>query len=272
LPLEDAFRNHITTLNDKEQCFLEGKGGDTMVNKRNLIVVALVTFCLTVSLFSIIPRSSSQGIHDYNPWLDINDDGVIDGSDIIMMARAFGAGGDPVNKTALLYDVNATFTELLSEIDSSNASLTDLRNRVTALEENNMMTNASLVQLLSRIDSLNTTLTNRINDLETEIAILNATKLGTPDKDSGWMSIGQGSEIIYTHNLNTTDLLVYMIGKFNDSSSPYIHQIQYGSDNMPPYQAAGARWYDLTSTTIRVRREIGDQNWVWVRLILWKIP
>jgi uncharacterized coiled-coil protein SlyX len=236
------------------------KGGGT-VNKKNLIVVALVTFCLVLTLFRTIPTFSSS-VGDYNPWLDMNDDGFIDGSDLIQIARAFGTAGDPVNKTELLYNVSDTLTSLLAKIDSLNATVIEQQNIINNL-------NNTVLELQNTTSYLNTT----VNYLNQTVIVLNSTKgLGAPDNDSGWIPIGQGSEIIYTHNLNTTDLLVYMIGKFNDSSSPYIHQIQYGSDNNYGLPTAGARWYDLTSTTIRVRREIGDQNWVWVRLIFWKIP
>lgn len=68
------------------------KGGDILM-KRDLIVAVLLTFCLTVTLFQILP-TSSQSAGDYDPWLDYNDDGKIDMRDIGASARAFGASGD----------------------------------------------------------------------------------------------------------------------------------------------------------------------------------
>jgi hypothetical protein len=42
--------------------------------------------------------------------------------------------GDSVNKTALLYNVNDTFIELLVRIDSLNASLVEHQSRIAELE------------------------------------------------------------------------------------------------------------------------------------------
>ncbi|MEM3610414.1 MAG: hypothetical protein QW076_05970 [Candidatus Anstonellales archaeon] len=82
----------------------------------------MLTFCLTATLFTIIPiRSSST--REYDPWLDYNDDGIIDMKDIYQTVLHYCAEGDPVNKTALLYNVNETFTELLSRIGALEARI-----------------------------------------------------------------------------------------------------------------------------------------------------
>jgi hypothetical protein len=62
--------------------------------RKDLIIAILATFCLTVTLFLIIP-SRSQTIGNYDPWLDTNADGKIDGKDLGAAAYAFGSGGDP---------------------------------------------------------------------------------------------------------------------------------------------------------------------------------
>ena len=80
--------------------------------KKDLIVVVIVTFCLTFVLFGISPTRSAS--NPYDPWLDTNDDGVINMRDIGVMCDMFGASGTPINKTAMLLD---------------------LQNRVNALEE-----------------------------------------------------------------------------------------------------------------------------------------
>jgi hypothetical protein len=105
------------------------KGGDSMNKKRSLILV-LVTFCLTLILFTIIPTFSSPGVGDYNPWLDINGDGVVDGGDIIQAARAFGTSGDPtrpVNVTSvparsIEEDLNITISDVLPWGSGSNST------------------------------------------------------------------------------------------------------------------------------------------------------
>jgi len=70
--------------------------------KRSLIVV-LLTFCLTATLSMIIPIESRVGYYD--PWLDINDDGNIDMKDVAAVAKAYGSVGEPINKTALLLEI-----------------------------------------------------------------------------------------------------------------------------------------------------------------------
>jgi len=77
------------------------KGGVTM--RRDLIIVILTTFLLTVALFTVIPILS-QSAGEYDPWLDINDDGKIDMKDVGSVARAFGATGDATVKAAIEYD------------------------------------------------------------------------------------------------------------------------------------------------------------------------
>jgi hypothetical protein len=77
--------------------------------KKELIVAVLATFCLTATLFLIIPiRSASL----YDPILDVNHDGKIDIKDIAAVAKAYGTAGDPtvpVNVTNLPYSLQAVY-------------------------------------------------------------------------------------------------------------------------------------------------------------------
>lgn len=91
-----------------------------------------------------------------------------------------------------------------------------------------------------------------------------------PAYDSGWVSINVDQEIILTHNVGTTDVLVYMVGKSSDTASPYIHQKWYGGE-VNVIAEYGVFWYDLTKTTVRVQRHLSDANWNWVRIMIWKI-
>jgi len=82
-----------------------------MVTKKDLIVVVLATFCLTLTLFGIIPTRSAG---TYDPWVDTNEDGKIDGKDIAAAAKAFGTLGDPtknVNVTNWPADAQGNFKE-----------------------------------------------------------------------------------------------------------------------------------------------------------------
>jgi hypothetical protein len=83
--------------------------------RRDVLIAVLATFCLTSALFAVKP-SGSLSSKQYDPWMDINDDGRIDMRDIGQLCINFGAAGTPINKTALLL-------EILSKIDNLNTSL-----------------------------------------------------------------------------------------------------------------------------------------------------
>lgn len=71
-----------------------------MVNKKDLIIAVLATFCLTATLFMVIPTRSSPG--EYDPWVDINDDGKVNIADIFSVAKAFGTSGDPTKSVVIV--------------------------------------------------------------------------------------------------------------------------------------------------------------------------
>jgi hypothetical protein len=70
------------------------EGGDIMTSKKDLIIAVLITFCLTATLFTIIPTKSGDG-SSYDPWKDLNDDGVIDSTDLGMLGTSWATTGDP---------------------------------------------------------------------------------------------------------------------------------------------------------------------------------
>lgn len=94
--------------------------------KKGLIIAILATLCLAVTLFATIPTRSQSG-SSYDPWVDVNDDGSIDMADISIAIDSFMTTGTPINKTALLL-------ELQTDVDSLNASVIELQSRVAALE------------------------------------------------------------------------------------------------------------------------------------------
>jgi len=223
-----------------------------MVTKRDLVIAVLCTFCLTFTLFAILPAGSNNstlGTGEYDPWKDPNDDGSINILDCIILSNVMFTTGTPINKTARLL-------ELEVRIDSLNASLLNLE-----------------AYFETRINTLNATLVeqqSRIADLETQLIILNATKMGKPDYDSHWVIINQGQSLIFNHNLGTTDVLIYMIG-YDIDGARYINQMKYGGDSDFPWDY-GASWLELTSTTVKVTRAGNDPDWDYVRVMAWKIP
>ncbi len=126
-----------------------------MVTKKDMAVAILATFCLTSTLFMAIPIKSQVGTtssNEYDPWIDTNDDGIIDIFDIAALALAFGAEGTPINKTALIL-------ELQSRVDSLNASLIDLMNQLDNIYEVEIAAycsyeNRSLVVGIAKDDAL----------------------------------------------------------------------------------------------------------------------
>jgi len=79
--------------------------------KRDLIIAVLTTLCLTATLFIVLPTQSLPG-NGYDPWLDTNDDGTINILDLAAAAVAFGSSGTPINKTALLLELETRVSAL----------------------------------------------------------------------------------------------------------------------------------------------------------------
>jgi hypothetical protein len=83
------------------------------MNRKDVVIGFLLGLCLTVTLFAVVPTRSQSGVYD--PWNDVNDDGVIDMADISIAIESFMASGDPTknvtitghaNKLAYTVDVN----------------------------------------------------------------------------------------------------------------------------------------------------------------------
>jgi hypothetical protein len=231
----------------------KGKGGDIMNEKNYLVALMLSAMILTLIL---IPISGSQITPQYDPWVDINDDGVIDIFDAISFATVFGTTGTPINKTALLL-------ELQAKIESLNASLLNLE-----------------AYLITRITDLETMIAQqqtRISELETQLAILNATKLGKPDYDSfedpevgEWRYLQPDIPWRFDHHLNTTNVIVYLVFS-NDSIGTNINHHWYGGQNSGTWWG-GAWWSELTKDYIMVTRYAHSNECAYVRVMIWKIP
>jgi len=87
----------------------------------------------------------------------------------------------------------------------------------------------------------------------------NAGFVSSPAYDSGWVSVG-GGEIVFTHDLGTTDVFVYLTGKDLDDTLG-IHQYEYGG-------VAWAYWHNLDETNITVT---ADSPWDYIRVMIWEI-
>lgn len=78
------------------------------------IETLLVGLIVSLVFTQIAVTSSSDS--SYDPWLDLNDDGVIDVFDLHLLSLIYGTIGTPINKTELLLELEA-------RIDSLNATL-----------------------------------------------------------------------------------------------------------------------------------------------------
>jgi len=87
------------------------------VNGKQFIIATM--FAAILLTIAFIPTSSRQ-TGSYDPWLDINDDGTIDIRDLATIARAYGTSGTPLNKTALLLELQAKVKELEEKLDTLN--------------------------------------------------------------------------------------------------------------------------------------------------------
>jgi hypothetical protein len=212
------------------------------------LAAMLILLALLVGATSSV---STTGIHDYDPWCDFDDDGDIDIFDIVEIANRYGSTGVPVNKTALLYNVSATLNMLLNKISELNS---------TVMHQQTV------------INSLNNTMVY----LNETVTLLNSTGLRAPDYDSGWGSWPAGN--YFTHNLNTTDLLVYFVGRYNSDGYNVAHQYSYGSQWDPRYgESELGAWWATSNTTIVLFRGSHDfasspYPWDYVRVLIWKIP
>jgi hypothetical protein len=72
------------------------------MNKKDLTIVALATFCLTATLFMIIPIRSDTPPGTYDPWVDTNDDGNINILESIITGNHFLTSGDSIRNVSVV--------------------------------------------------------------------------------------------------------------------------------------------------------------------------
>ena len=102
---------------------------DFMRLRRDVLIAVLATFCLTSALFAVKP-SGSLSSKQYDPWMDINDDGRIDMRDITQLCINFMATGDPTKPVIINHnwrEGNCSFSLNPKGYTSFNISTTGFR-------------------------------------------------------------------------------------------------------------------------------------------------
>ena len=96
--------------------------------------------------------------------------------------------------------------------------------------------------------------------------------INAPAYDSEWLSIEPAETLTLRHNLNTTEVFVYLIGK---SDLYDVHQTNYGCNEVEGQGWRGIAWYGLNATCIKIMRCRYDTNaqvqWNYIRVMIWKI-
>ena len=201
--------------------------------------VALSVFALSLTCLVLLAgvSSTSSAAREYDPLVDVTDDGKINILDLAKVATLFGTEGQPINKTLLMIEIPKRMNHAENNITIALQLILDLQNEVALLKNQTVY-----VPVFRK-----------------------------PDYDSNWLDLNISRRRVLTHNLSTTNVFVYMVGKYSDSETPYIHQRDYGGEaHIALYY--GAYWYDLTETTVAVERRADDDNWNYVRVMIWKIP
>ena len=224
----------------------EKEGGDIgeMRNRTIAIAVLLLAPTFLISVTATVP---------YDPWCDMDDDGDIDIYDVVEMADRYGTAGASVNKTALLYEVNGTFTGLLGRIAGVEDSVFALGTQMFFMQEDLVNAYARITQLEQRVDEFSAL----IAYLNETVALLNSTTLGAPDYDSGWVSIPGYSVTRFTHGLGTTNVCVYVAR--NDTT----YGINDGQHEI--------NWSHLSNNDVWITSRYLNGTHE-IRVMIWKIP
>jgi hypothetical protein len=79
---------------------MEKRGDMSMSSKHFAVAILHAVVMLTLAFIPIV----SQQAGTCDPWVDLNDDGKIDGKDIAQVAKGFGTLGTSITKAAISYD------------------------------------------------------------------------------------------------------------------------------------------------------------------------
>jgi hypothetical protein len=135
-------------------------------------------------------------------------------------------------------------------------------------------------------------LLERIHELEIRLAVLENCGCDSdcpfpePDYDSNWISIEQGQSLVLTHDLNTTEYFVDLIGRYDTAEAETSDGFITGEDNFHTYELGGdwsydplygtmemrGIWYVAHENSIRIDRGAHDPFVDYIRVRIWKLP
>jgi len=98
------------------------------LNKKDLVIVALATFCLTATLFTILPSRSAE---PYSPWADVSgptigeSDGTINMRDINYEILRFNTFGDTAKNVTIAGHANKLAFTVSTFLDTNGAYATE---------------------------------------------------------------------------------------------------------------------------------------------------
>ena len=95
--------------------------------------------------------------------------------------------------------------------------------------------------------------------------------LGTSDYDSNWVSIDLGEKGVFSHNLSSFELFVYIVGR--STPQPYVyHQYYFGGVKLRADRMWGIYWRQYDEDFIEVFRFDHDDYWDEIRVRIWVLP
>jgi hypothetical protein len=122
------------------------------INK-NMIIALTITFCFIASMLMVIPiRSQSSG--QYDPWLDINDDGRINMDEIVAATTAFGSTGDPTKNVNVTNPKAMTIQEDLNLSISSGLAWTSSIDPFATAGYDRMFVSAAVIDISNYSSSI----------------------------------------------------------------------------------------------------------------------
>ena len=131
-----------------------------VISRKKLIAAVLAALCVTSALPLMMPILSLPIDGDYDPWVDTNDDGIINYQDLGNLASKFGTLGTPINKTDLLL-------ELQSSLQNLNDTLVELQSTMGSFLANNETCSGTLAS----ISTISALFWQNMTDTSVEIAL-----------------------------------------------------------------------------------------------------